>query len=251
MDGLGRPETVTTIAPLAVLKGQVPGTLVLHQLGGTMPDGRFFKLWGRPEYQVGREVIVFAIARPEGDYQTAELLLGKFEIQQDERGSSFAVPALVADDPAQVTVTRHRLNSGPGHLKAARIDDVLAPRDLGGFLLSLRSPQGNAPSLWIPPHGALTPVVHPSTRGVESPPSGSTSAATGVGTMAPRRSSHRMGRPTSPAAESRRRPARRSPGTPNPIRRSTIQSVRVRRIRCTSMRFPRRAAGAPACRRAA
>ncbi len=159
-DALGRPETVTSIAPLAVLKGQLAGELVLHQLGGTLPDGRFFKLWGRPEYTVGREVIVFAIARPEGDYQTAELLLGKFEIQQDERGSSFAVPALVADDPVQVTVRRHRPNASPGNLKATRIDDVLAPRDLDGFLLSLRSPQAVAPSVWLPPRGTLTPVVH-------------------------------------------------------------------------------------------
>ena len=34
-------------------------------------------------------MLVFAIARPEGDYQTAELLLGKFDIQKDEEGTSF------------------------------------------------------------------------------------------------------------------------------------------------------------------
>jgi hypothetical protein len=82
-----------------VLKGHVSGALVLHQLGGELPDGRFFKLWGRPEYAAGHEVVVFAIARAEGDYQTAELVLGKFEVQQDQRGVSFAVPALVADAP--------------------------------------------------------------------------------------------------------------------------------------------------------
>ena len=92
-----------------------PADLVLHQLGGTLPDGRFFKLWGRPEYQAGHEVIVFAIARPEGDYQTAELLLGKFEVQQDEQGRSFAVPSLVADAPGQVTVTQR----SPGDATAA------------------------------------------------------------------------------------------------------------------------------------
>ena len=47
-DAFGRPETVTRIAPLAVLKGQITGELVLHQLGGTLPDGRFFKLSGTP-----------------------------------------------------------------------------------------------------------------------------------------------------------------------------------------------------------
>src|SRR6202030_1494938 len=101
------------IEPLAVLKGQLAGSLVIHQLGGTLPDGRFFKLWGRPEYAAGHEVVVFAIARAEGDYQTAELVLGKFEVQQDERGVSFAVPALVADAPVQVTVMRQRRADGP------------------------------------------------------------------------------------------------------------------------------------------
>jgi len=43
-DALGRPETITIITPLEVLKGHVSGALVLHQLGGELPDGRFFKL---------------------------------------------------------------------------------------------------------------------------------------------------------------------------------------------------------------
>src|ERR1700693_712602 len=63
-DALGRPETITSITPLEVLKGHVSGALILHQLGGELPDGRFFKLWGRPEYEAGHEVVVFAIARP-------------------------------------------------------------------------------------------------------------------------------------------------------------------------------------------
>ena len=63
-DALGRPETVTRIAPLAVLKGKVSADLVIHQLGGALPDGRFFKLWGRPEYQEGHEVVVFRDRAP-------------------------------------------------------------------------------------------------------------------------------------------------------------------------------------------
>ena len=104
-DALGRPETITIITPITVLKGHVSGALVLHQLGGELPDGRFFKLWGRPEYAAGHEVVVFAIARAEGDYQTAELVLGKFEVQKDSR-SRVAVPALVAT-AVHVTVVRN------------------------------------------------------------------------------------------------------------------------------------------------
>ena len=137
-----------------------PARCVLHQLGGELPDGRFFKLWGRPEYEAGHEVVVFAIARPEGDYQTAELVLGKFEVQQDERGVSFAVPALVADAPVQVTVMRRRPAGGPDSLEASPPDDALAPRELDGFLRSLRG-DGAMPQDWAAPRGALTSSVYP------------------------------------------------------------------------------------------
>ena len=89
-DRLGRPETISVIRPLATFKGGVSGDLVIHQLGGTLPDGRFFKMWGAPEYKPGREVVVFAIARPGGDFETAEMLLGKFEVSQDEAGNRYA-----------------------------------------------------------------------------------------------------------------------------------------------------------------
>ena len=162
-DALGRPETVTVITPLEVLKGHVSGALVLHQLGGELPDGRFFKLWGRPEYEAGHEVVVFAIARAEGGYQTAELILGKFEVQQDEGGVRFAVPGLVADAPVQVTVMRQRSADGPDSLEAEAPDDALAPRELDGFLRSLRG-DGAMPQDWAVPRGALTSSVYPEYR---------------------------------------------------------------------------------------
>ena len=94
VDGQGRPETVTVILPLSVLKGSLPGSLVLHQLGGTLPDTRFLKIWGRPEYVPGREVVVFAIRHESGEYQTAELFLGQFEVSQDSMGRRFAVSSV-------------------------------------------------------------------------------------------------------------------------------------------------------------
>ncbi len=102
----GWPETVTFVRPLRVWKGSVAGDLVLRQAGGVLPDGRFFKMWGRPEYKVGDEVIVFALALPEGDFQTAEMLLGKFTVARDESGRFFAVPDLSIGDHPGVTVRR-------------------------------------------------------------------------------------------------------------------------------------------------
>src|SRR5215472_5805001 len=95
-DRLGRPETLSVIEPIEVLKGRLGGRLLLHQLGGVLPDGRFVQLWGRPEYVPGREVVVFAIRRGLGDYETAEMLLGAFEVKTDEAGSLFALPELAS-----------------------------------------------------------------------------------------------------------------------------------------------------------
>ena len=157
VDDLGRPETITFIEPLSVLKGQLSGSLVLHQVGGTLPDGRFLQLWGRPEYRPGHEVVVFAIARPEGEFQTAEMVLGKFEVQQDEEGRHFAVPALVADAPAGVTV-RRRAKDAPGD-SLEEIRGTSAPRHLETFLRSLRQTGGESVAS-VAPRGALRSVVH-------------------------------------------------------------------------------------------
>jgi hypothetical protein len=151
-DDRGVPETLSVIEPLEVLKGRLSGPLVLHQVGGRLPDGRFFQLWGRPEYVPGREVIVFAIARPQGEYQTAEMLLGKFEIQRDERGVEFAVPGLRL---ARTEVTVHpRPRRGGGEPTS---DDPA--RELTAMLRSLRSGGRPVPSSAVP-QGRLAPVVH-------------------------------------------------------------------------------------------
>ena len=163
-DALGRPETVTVVQPLAVLKGRIAGALVLHQLGGELPDGRFFKLWGRPEYQPGREVVVFAIERPEGDYQTAELLLGKFEVRRDDTGVLFAVPSLANPTADGVTVVfpRPRKEGNPDDVGTA--SDAAAPRELSAFLRSLRPSAGAAAGVLVAPVGELQARRAPGVR---------------------------------------------------------------------------------------
>ena len=119
----GQPVTVSVIAPIETVKGHLGGDLVLRQLGGMLPDGRFLTISGRPEYGAGDEVVVFAVERPDGDHQTAELLMGKFDVQYDAAGVAFAVPAL-ATVPAGVSV----LGSPSGLAMAT------APRELAEFL---------------------------------------------------------------------------------------------------------------------
>ena len=185
VNDLGIPETVTVIEPMAVLKGRLAGSLVLHQLGGTLPDGRFFKLWGRPEYAPGREVVVFAIARPQGEYQTAELMLGKFEVWQDETGKLFAVPDLAAgvhsgveilEKPQTLRLSPLEMDSaavadgdsgGPLAEKAAQEEKL--PRELASFLASLRSGVFEA-SPSVTPSGSLEPVYHEQERSGRATP---------------------------------------------------------------------------------
>ncbi len=153
VDGLERPETLTLIEPLAVLKGTLSGSLALHQLGGELPDGRFWKMWGRPEYVPGREVVVFALARPQGEYETAEMMLGKFEVWADAAGGRFAVPELALQSEPGVQLLSPGVGAGPSW------EDATRPRDLSSFLASLCAGAA-APSASAAPAGPLTPVRH-------------------------------------------------------------------------------------------
>jgi hypothetical protein len=175
VDKLGRPETLTLVEPISVLKGSLTGPLKLHQLGGILPDGRFFKMWGRPEYSPGREVVVFAIARTGGDFETAEMLLGKFEVWRDEAGSRYAIPELVLGDHPGVDVLANEREleslavredsaslmkqADPIARRLPGIEEMERPRNLERFLTFLR---GGASSLPVTgsPRGKLEPVRH-------------------------------------------------------------------------------------------
>src|SRR5262245_16968416 len=156
-DAAGRPVTVTVISPLEVVKGRLTGDLILWQLGGEFLDGRFLKIWGRPEYAPGYEVLVFAIERDAGDYQTAELFLGKFEIRTDEAGTSFAVRPLAATSPGIQVLSAETTGQGG----AAGMSDMAAPRELSEFLRFLRQPDDLTLTVSQAPLGDLSAVIHP------------------------------------------------------------------------------------------
>ena len=147
LDALGRVETVTIISPKNVVKGVLPGDLVLHQVGGMMPDGRFTKLDGRPVYTIGDDVVVFAIARLEGDYQTAEMLLGKFEVLKDQANRLFAVPDLERGVYDGVVIYRGEQDPS-----------VNGSRDLNQFLAFLSSGATSVEAPRVQPNGSLTRV---------------------------------------------------------------------------------------------
>jgi hypothetical protein len=170
------PETVSVIRPLRVLKGDLSGVLVLHQAGGALPGGVGFRMYGRPEYTPGEEVIVFAIPWEEGDYQTAEMLLGKFAVETDESGRLFAVPALSgARSPGIVIQRREAPDPGlrpdfqdnpsarfaPGRPALdVEPDSMSPPRELDRFLDFIANGASATAGISPAPVGKLQPVIH-------------------------------------------------------------------------------------------
>lgn len=106
----GLPETQTTIRADRVFKGRLTGPLVVRDLGGELPDGSGLEIFGRPDYRVGRRVLVFATPHPDGEYQTAEFTLGKFEVWRDERGRRY-----LARDLLTRSLQGVRYLQSPGH----------------------------------------------------------------------------------------------------------------------------------------
>lgn len=152
VDGAGRPEQVVVIRPNDILKGSIGHDLVLHEPGGAV-SGRVFHLPGSPRYETGSRVLVFAIERPGGGYQTAEMLLGKFDVVRDAGGTLFAVPALAGTDADRAS----EYHVVPGATGSVHAPDFGPPRELGAFKRFLRNPL--ARTLRSPaPTGRLEPL---------------------------------------------------------------------------------------------
>ena len=124
----GLPETQTTIRADRVFKGRLTGPLVVRDLGGELSDGSGLEIFGRPDYRVGRRVLVFATPHPDGEYQTAEFTLGKFEVWRDGRGRRYLVRDLLTRSSDGV-----RYLESPGSSRPA-LDTV---RDYVGFVRML------------------------------------------------------------------------------------------------------------------
>ncbi len=143
----GLPETQATIRVIQLFKGRLNGDLVVRDRGGVLADGRWLKIYGRPDYVVGRRVLVFAIPHPDGHYQTAEFTLGKFEVWKDGSGRRFLARDLLT-----------RARDGVHFLTSALTPAEDTLRDYEAFRRLLVSPLEDAPSA-IPmrPKGTLAP----------------------------------------------------------------------------------------------
>jgi len=64
-----------------VWKGQAPPGFELLEIGGTA-EGTEARFFGVPEYRVGEQVLVFATQRPDGQWATTSLAMGKYSLRQ-------------------------------------------------------------------------------------------------------------------------------------------------------------------------
>ena len=85
VDRNGAIWTETTLQVDEVLKGDVPSTLTIREVGGILGD-RITKIYGGPEYARGEHVLAFLTPTPRGDYQTMDLFVGKFTEAQTVGG---------------------------------------------------------------------------------------------------------------------------------------------------------------------
>lgn len=80
--------TYTTFTVSDVLKGSVPATYTIKQIGGTLPAEKIiFRVPGVPRFKVGQEYVVFmAGVSAEGFSSPIGLAQGRFTVTQDAKG---------------------------------------------------------------------------------------------------------------------------------------------------------------------
>ena len=85
------PATDYQVAALRLLKGRLPGDLLIVRLpGGVRRDGVGLRLWGAPRFREGDEALLFLEPRRDGTFALREFLLGAFHLVS-EGGTRFAI----------------------------------------------------------------------------------------------------------------------------------------------------------------
>ncbi|MCB1054604.1 MAG: hypothetical protein KDD11_03730 [Acidobacteria bacterium] len=74
-----RPATDYLLQVDEVLKGSVPGSVVVVRVpGGVRPGGLGLKIWGAPEFRTGDRALLMLTPRQDGTYGILDLMLGTF-----------------------------------------------------------------------------------------------------------------------------------------------------------------------------
>ncbi len=115
-DGARRIYTFTDLGISEVIRGNVPGQqLVVRELGGTK-DGMGMEVSGTAQFTRGEEVVLLlGETNPDGSRDVRGMMMGKFNIQQDAKGTQFLIgPGLSEVDPEGMPGHDHSPKTG-GH----------------------------------------------------------------------------------------------------------------------------------------
>jgi hypothetical protein len=85
MERDGRIWTETVISVTRAIKGDVPETLTVREIGGEVGD-RITKIFGSPEFYAGEQVLLFLDRGSQGAFRTVDLFVGKFRHGKTENG---------------------------------------------------------------------------------------------------------------------------------------------------------------------
>jgi PKD repeat protein len=77
VDRDGRIWTETAVSVSRTLKGDVPETITVREIGGEL-DGRITRIYGTAEFARDEHVLLFLEQAPQGGYRTVDLYVGKF-----------------------------------------------------------------------------------------------------------------------------------------------------------------------------
>jgi hypothetical protein len=88
--GLFTPHTLTEIAVIEPLKGDVGERIVIDEIGGTYQGGGMW-IEGTPRYRRGEETVVFLRALPGGHFRTYGMAQGHFEVRPGVPGVEASV----------------------------------------------------------------------------------------------------------------------------------------------------------------
>lgn len=86
VDREGAIWTETTLRVEKTLKGAVPETITIAEVGGIVGD-RITKIFGRAEYAAGERVLLFLNKGKSGHYRTVDLFVGKFSAKSTLDGT--------------------------------------------------------------------------------------------------------------------------------------------------------------------
>lgn len=168
-DRNGRIWTETTLLVTRALKGDAAGEIIVGEPGGAIGN-RITKIFGAPQYVAGEHVLAFLAKTPRGDFQTVDMVVGKFAEEQTVAGERLwsrhdeaADAVLLGADfqPLRSANVQRRADAFERFI-AARVAGKRAPKNYGVENPVIARPETKATVGKLPVEANFTLISDPS-----------------------------------------------------------------------------------------